>query len=315
MKHVDVTRAPVPSAADRERGFLVFAPGHQQLVYANTQPRPEQLNRPLRAAGARGEYEPVVLSIHPLRDLPGLSVQLNELRGPGGAAISGNDLDVKMVQYHAVITSGFHHSKGGTFQCKPWFLAPRASIDAQAGMNRSFWITVHVPEGAPAGAYRGEVQVLVSGEVRATVPVKFEVHPFELAYPPDLTYAHWWSWSRYEELLEPSLRNMYEHGQRSLTPSGVIRVLDRRDAQGRIQLDLSRLDQLMELAKVVGFTRPVPLVDLSIQGSVSGNSYSHLGLERRFGYSLDSAGYFRDMAEICRQIKEHGSKNDWLPVL
>jgi len=301
VEHVDPTPAPAAGAADGKRGFLVFTPGYQQLVYANTQPRPQQLNRPLRAAGARGEYEP--------------SVQLNELSGPDGAAISGEDLDVKMVQYHAVITSGFHHSKGGTFQCKPWFLVPRTSIDAQAGVNRSFWITVHVPGDAPAGTYRGEVQVLLSGEVRATVPVEFEVHPFELAYAPGLTYAHWWSWPRYGELLEPSLRNMYEHGQRSLTPSGVVRVLDRRDAQGRIQLDLSRLDRLMKLAKAVGFTGPVPLVDLSIQGSVGGNSYSHLGLERRFGYDLDSPGYFRDMAEICRQIKEHAARAEWLPVL
>lgn len=315
VKHVETTPAPTPTAEDRKRGFVLFFPDRQQLIYANTQPKAEQMRGPLRAAGARGEYESMVLVVHPLRDLTGLSVQLNELRGPGGAAISGEDIDVKMVQYHAVITSGFHHSKGGTFQCRPWFLVPRTSIDAQAGVNRSFWITVHVPEGTPAGTYRGEVQVLVRNEVKAAAPVEFEVYPFELAYPPDLTYAHWWSWSRYEELLEPSLRNMYEHGQRSLTPSGVIRVLDRRDAQGRIQLDLSRLDRLMELAKAVGFTGPVPLVDLSIQGSVSGNSYSHLGLERRFGYGLDSTGYFRDMAEICRQIKEHAAQAEWLPVL
>jgi hypothetical protein len=48
---------------------------------------------------------------------------------------------------------------------------------------------------------------------------------------------------------------------------------------------------------------------------VSGNSYSHLGLERRFGYSLDSPGYFRDVADLCRQIRDHAQEANWLPVL
>lgn len=315
VKHVDATPAPTPTAGDEKRGFLLFLPNSQKLIYANTQPKAEEMQGPLRAAAARGEYEPMVLAIRPLKDLAGLSVELGELKGPGGAAIAGSDVDVRMVQYHAVVTSGFHHSKGGTFACEPWFLVPRRSIDAQAGVNRSFWLTVHVPNEAPAGPYRGDAQVLVGGTVRATVPVEFEVYPFALDYPPDVAYAHWWSWPEFDELLEPSLRNVYEHGERSLTPSGVIRLLDQRDAQGRVQLDLSRADRLMKAAKAIGFTGPMPLVDLSIQGSVSGRSYSHLGLERRFGYGLDSPGYFQDVAEMCRKIQEHVGEAGWLPVL
>jgi len=314
VRHADTTPAPTFTAADKDRGFVLFTPGYQQLIYANTQPRLDQLGRPLQAAAARGEYEPVVLSVRPLQNLKGLTVQLERLSGPNGAVIAGADIDIRMVQYHAVITSGFHHSKGGTFECRPWFLVPNRKVDATAGVNRSFWITVRVPEDAAAGTYRGEAQVLVDGQVRAAAPVEFEVYPFELGYPPDVAYAHWLSWPG-EELLEPLLRNLYEHGQRSFTPSGVIRVLDRRDPQGRLQPDLSRADTLMALAQRVGFTGPVPLVDLSIQGAVSGRSYSHLGLERRFGYSLDSPDYFRDMADLCRQIKEHAKRKGWLPVL
>ncbi len=315
VKHLDVTPAPTPTSEDRKRGFLLFSAGTQQLIHANTQLRPEQLNKPLTGSAARGQYESMVLAVRPLEDLFRLSVRLSQLAGPGGSSITPRDIEVRMVQYHACITSGFHHSKGGTFECKPWFLTPRRSIDAQAGVNRAFWITVHVPEDAPGGSYQGEAQVLVNESVLATVPVEFEVHPFSLAYPPDLAYAHWVSWPGYKELLEPLLRNLYEHGQRSFTPAGVVRMLDRRDAQGHVQLDLSRLDELMGLARAIGLRGPVPLVDLSIQGAVSGNSYSHLGLERRFGYKLDSPGYLEDMAEMCRQIKRHAAEEDWLPVL
>jgi hypothetical protein len=315
VKHLDTTPAPVPSAADDRRGFLLFLPNPQRLIYANTQPTPAEMQGPLRGAAARGEYEPMVLAIRPLRDLGALSVELSELKGPGAATITATDIDIRMVQYHAVVTSGFHHGKGGTFECKPWFLVPQRGIDAQAGVDRSFWLTVHVPTAAPAGVYRGEARVLVGATAAATVPVEFEVYPFALDYPPDVAYAHWWSWPAYEELLEPSLRNIYEHGERSLTPSGIIRLLDQRDPQGRVQLDLSRADRLMAAAKAVGFTGPMPLVDLSIQGAVSGNSYSHLGLERRFSYGLDSPGYFADMAEMCRAIKEHAAQAGWLPVL
>jgi hypothetical protein len=315
VKHADTTPVPVPSAADEKRGFLLFLPNAQKLIYANAQPTQAEMQSLLRGAAARGEYEPMVLAVRPLKDLRALSVELGELKGSDGATITATDIDVRMVQYHAVITSGFHHSRGGTFECKPWFLVPRRSIDAQAGVNRSFWVTVHVPKEAPGGVYRGEARVLVGAAAAATVPVEFEVYPFELDYPPDVAYAHWWSWPAYEELLEPSLRNIYEHGERSLTPSGVIRLLDQRDGRGRIQLDLSRADRLMALAKAVGFTGPMPLVDLSIQGAVSGKSYSHLGLERRFSYGLDSPGYLADMAEMCRAIKEHAAQAGWLPVL
>ena len=61
-------------------------------------------------------------------------------------------------------------------------------IDLPPLRVQQYWITVHVPEGAAPGQYRGVLQVTCEGGEPLSVPMVATVHPFALA-PSPLTYS------------------------------------------------------------------------------------------------------------------------------
>ncbi len=58
---------------------------------------------------------------------------------------------------------------------------------------KQFWITVHVPEKAPAGKYQGVIELRSAGELLETLPLRLEVLPFDLQPDPleSSIYFHW----------------------------------------------------------------------------------------------------------------------------
>ena len=58
---------------------------------------------------------------------------------------------------------------------------------------KQFWVTVHVPEDATPGTYRGAIELRVAGRRAESVPLTVEVLPFELAANPleSSLYFHW----------------------------------------------------------------------------------------------------------------------------
>jgi hypothetical protein len=58
---------------------------------------------------------------------------------------------------------------------------------------KQFWVTVHVPETAAPGLYRGRIELRVGGRRAEALPLTLEVLPFELAPNPleSSIYFHW----------------------------------------------------------------------------------------------------------------------------
>jgi len=61
-------------------------------------------------------------------------------------------------------------------------------VDILAGTLKQFWLTIRVPEGAPAGEYSGEVRLRTESDTESHVPLRVRVLPFELE-PPVLRYS------------------------------------------------------------------------------------------------------------------------------
>jgi len=67
-----------------------------------------------------------------------------------------------------------------------------------AGMNKQFWLTVHVPENSVAGIYEGSISIFSESHLLGTLPLKIRVLPFRFApsrymsglchYAPDKEY-------------------------------------------------------------------------------------------------------------------------------
>lgn len=71
---------------------------------------------------------------------------------------------------------------------------------------KQFWITVHVPEDAKPGTYRGTIEVTARPGGTATLSLDVEVLPFELAANPleSSLYFHW-TWSHHFDAIDRAL--------------------------------------------------------------------------------------------------------------
>ena len=158
---------------------------------------------------------------------------------------------------------GEGHSRLG--HLLPYILQEFESLDLQPGVTRALWLTVTVPDSARAGRYIGALKVLSGGQT-TVVPIELTVHPFRLDKVTDITLSvtgssagtftmlhpeldeRWW------QIAELVMKNQAEHGMNAVTggPSAVLRGI--RD--GRADIDYSRMDRWMALAKKYGLTMP-----------------------------------------------------------
>lgn len=99
-------------------------------------------------------------------------------------------------------------------------------VTIPARTAKQFWVTVHVPESARSGLYRGRIVLRAGDETLATLPLSLEVLPFDLAPNPleSSIYFHWGLEldtdgpgtlgirRRSPAQLKAELRNLLDHG-------------------------------------------------------------------------------------------------------
>ena len=92
------------SAEEKERGFVAFHRDWMKDVNVGDRPLPGEAATELTGAAFQGEYEPVTVSILPLRDLGNVSLTVTDLRGPG--TIPAASIDIGYVQYRITRVTG-----------------------------------------------------------------------------------------------------------------------------------------------------------------------------------------------------------------
>ncbi len=173
---------------------------------SRTRPAPEKAGTAVRIAAARNEAEAAQLVVRPRTPLRGLRASASALRGPDGATISPDSVEILRVRYVKV-----EHptDKTGTVGWWPDPLPPvRGGIDAAAGTNTPLWIRVKPPADIPAGTYRGTIR-LAAGDYRREVPLAVTVYGFTLPRRMTCTTAFGFSpgavW-RYQNIRKPEDR-------------------------------------------------------------------------------------------------------------
>jgi hypothetical protein len=99
-----------------------------------------------------------------------------------------------------------------------------------------------------------------------------------------------------------------------VTPGGALGWNVQR-VDGKLVVDFSKLDMLIDAMKKVGMTGPVPIFDMSVQGEAGGKSYPHLGFLRNFGYPLESQEYLDDVTGLTRLVLDRAKEKSYLPVI
>jgi len=98
-------------------------------------------------------------------------------------------------------------------------------VEIQAGMNKQFWMTVHIPAAAAPGVYDGTITLDTADSRITELHVNLTVHPIDLA-EPYLTYSGYYAGKinagspdgsisyiiKSEDQLTAELQNMVAHG-------------------------------------------------------------------------------------------------------
>jgi hypothetical protein len=302
---------PQPTAAEKDRGFVTFVRDWMRDVHVGDRPLPGERADALAGSAFAGEYEPVTVSLLPLRDLGQVSVRVMDLQGPGGALIPTSAIDVGHVQHRIARVT----MEGSVYTIAPRQIMPRSTAAVPQGVTRTFWLTVRVPADAAAGVYRGQVQVKAERGGEQSLPLTFTVRKGTLD-PVDVPVGPWghtidlpWigeeaaAWN--DDLAVKSLRKLREYG--FTTATGLPELTYQGFKGGVPRIDFTRGDAQMKRFRDCGFQMPV----------VTYCSFNGLSLYYQDEAAMKAAGFsdYRAFVKaVFSAVQKHADEAGWLPV-
>lgn len=309
--HTPEGEVPKPTAADEKRGYIAFARDYMENVFHNDRPKPGEHAEVLSASAFPGEYEPITLSLYPLRDLGTVTASVSDLKGPDGAAIPASAIDVGHVQHRLERIS----AEGSIYTIAPRLLMPRAECRVPEGITRTFWLTVKVPNDAKPGGYEGTVrvraekgepiEVLLRVTVRKGVLDAVDVPAGPWSHTIDLPWFHGEAAAWNRDMTRKSLKKLRDYGFTSVSGLPVVAFKGFKD--GKPRLDFSEGDAQMKLLKEHRFTMPV----------VTYCPFHGLNTYFKDEKAMKAAGfddYSAFIKAIFTEVQKHADEAGWLPV-
>jgi len=228
-----------------------------------------------------GEYEPFSFALQPKERLVQVMIRSGPLSGPAGV-IPKENVVVRSAE-------GGHGANRMLFNLwRPWHMP--------AWSKELFWVTVHVPDQARPGIYRGEVTVSSADKAVATAEVSLEVLPIKLKEPPFSIGWHY-AWPGSIEALRANLKDMREHGMTNVGPLYGFPMPVNDD-------DTSQIGTFIKEYLKAGYTKPIMFgapMNLTISGLT--------------GYGpVDSRRFQQKYIEVMRRLHAETMKHD-IPVI
>jgi len=264
-----------PTAAERQRGYVLFHRPAVQAVYPHTRPEPDEAFAGLAAFATPGEYEPMTFSVWPLNDLKNVTVSIGPLKNDKGDTLPAEALTLACVKYIEV------RGRRDAYTVRPRTLLPCKQMALYRGVTKRYWVTVHVPQDQASGEYRGEIRIQAKGGTATIIPATFEVLPFGLVkdagiaygfyyYTPDSTTYRGhgsagasgrsaWAQAQALGLAEADFRDQVAHGMNCAAVSpqwSMFRIENDRVAIR--EENWQRHDRFMNIYVNAGMTRPLP---------------------------------------------------------
>ncbi|MFO8014980.1 MAG: hypothetical protein R6X20_16960 [Phycisphaerae bacterium] len=231
---------------------------------------------------APGEYEPVAFALRPRERLADVMVGAGPLEGPAGTIPAGR-VRVRSVE-------GFHGGGRDILMDlgRTWHMA--------AWSKELFWVTVHVPEDAKAGTYRGAVTVTSGGQAVAALDLVCEVLPLALPEPP-WTLGFNYSNPKDPPAMAAHLADMRAHGMTGVGPLYQFHL----PVQDR---DASDLAAFLQAYTKAGFTKPVYFA-----------TPMNLTISALTGYGpVDSKRFQQKYIEVMRRLWAEARRHE-VPVI
>jgi hypothetical protein len=182
ISFIETAPEPVFTEPEMERGYIFFQRPVTESVYPNTRPLAHERIEALLAFGAPGEFEPVTFALYPARPLQNLKVRISSLHSSSGE-IPADRIEARLATYWNVGYPAY--TTLNTYRRVPELLERVTAHTSPAGECQRYWLTVHVPDGAKPGLYRGSVTVWDDGFGQASeIPMAFRVLGLSLQKDP-----------------------------------------------------------------------------------------------------------------------------------
>lgn len=256
--YLDEAPAPMPTEAERARGFMLFSREYVRVLFPNAVPQPAERCRRLSVSAFPGECEPVVLAVRALRGLQNVRVIAGDLSGSGGV-IPAHVIDVRSVRFHPKRGQARWGPFNETLMEVPLFLEKRDHLTVRTGVNQPFWLTIHVPSRTEPGTYAGTVRIESADSAGAGIPLTLHVHPFTLDEPRGICFAMYTRLREDPVVIAETFADMRAHGLTSVALCGNS-GLQMRVEHGRMKIAWtgeSPLERNMDEYTRAGFPEPM----------------------------------------------------------
>ncbi len=256
--------------------------------------------------------------IRPTKALHGFVAKADALVGPNGATIPAERVQILRERYLMVTHPTDSTSTVGLW---PEPLPPLdAPIDLEANRNQPLWVRVTVPRDAPAGTYRGRIQLSADGWSDSAA---LEVKVFNFALPDRMTCAsalgfsphNVWRYQKLEKVedrravLEKYLASFASHHISTYDPAPLdpIKVTwDRKTLTPK--LDFTAWDSAIERAINVHHFNTF---QIHIPGMGGGTFHQRVD-PQLLGFREDSPEYKTAFTNYCRILQQHLRDRGWL---
>ncbi|MFC2076024.1 glycoside hydrolase domain-containing protein [candidate division KSB1 bacterium] len=204
----DDTPLPV-GPEDIQRGYVTFSRHWLRYVYPWTVPKISERIESLSVCLAANDFEPVTLSVYPLRDLGTVTVRSSDLTGPGSSVIPADKLQVHLVKTLKVA------ARGAQYRLVPRLLDRGDRAEIPLGRTTRFWITLRADRDVIPGTYRGRIDLTPQTGEPVSIPLQVNILPFSLEPHPGIAYSMFMSYEFYEmdgkDWTEDEKRKIYQN--------------------------------------------------------------------------------------------------------
>lgn len=308
-------RAFRPARGDAARGYSVFPWHYMVRMLPNS--RPERAGGAITVAAAPGEVEPAVMGVLPHEDLSGVSASVSELSGGRETVIPSSAAALYWVNF---VPRRIRRGRPDEWSLGPAVLTPMRPVDMLSDVAREIWLSISVPSDAEPGTYSGTIEIQASGKEPAVLELTLTVRNVRLGTPAPVVYAPFYGVPSDKEQVKLEMEAARERGINSLTPMGIMQEVAEADREGKItSFDFSRADEFMAEFKSRGFSGPVLLYDLRVQGRGGRDplrtSYGEQFLAPGDRHDLGGREFFKCMKQAVAAVQRHGRDNKWPEVI
>lgn len=291
----DVAKFSFP-LADDGKGYAIYADHPIDILDPSAGPGGEKFPRRLTMQAAAGEWEAVQFAIFAARDITRMRVSCSALRS-GAQEIDRRYIQVRLVRRVLQRRGYWMKREPDNYDVVSRFLFPNRVFWLPKGHFKQVNVTVHMPERARPGAYRGTITVALEGLQASQIELVVHVPPIKLLDPP-ARYGMYYDFPRaahQPEVLNAELADMAAHGCTTMVPHVGLQFEQSKQG-GPVQASYEQIRQCLTVLRRHGFHGPIVIGD------------GIFSLARVLGVSgLDDKGGGKPLADneqLCRAMRQ-----------